>query len=74
MDFTEKWVLIIMIVFVAITLSTHIDVRRSMEAIPIFFLAYMLSKDSIGRTKWLKVNRVLIASGFLIMITYAALK
>lgn len=74
MDFTEKLILIIMLVFVAITLSTHIDVRRSMEAIPIFFLVYMLSRDSIGRTRWLNVNRILIASGILIMITYAALK
>lgn len=74
MGFTEKWLLIIMLVFVAITLSTHIDVRRSMEAIPIFFLVYLLSKESVGRTRWLKVNRILMASGFLIMITYAALK
>lgn len=70
MDPNEKWILIIMLVFISITLSTHIDVRRSMEAIPFVYLFYMICSEKYSEHKWHKVNKILIAIGAMIMFAY----
>lgn len=74
LDLNEKLLVIIMLVFVAITLSTHIDVRRSMEAVPIFYLFYLMLAERYYREKMRKVNGTLVAVGCLIMIAYAIVK
>lgn len=66
----NKLLLIIILLFIAITLSTHIDIRRSMEAIPFIFLLYMLCPICYKEAGWHKLNRTLIAIGLLLMITY----
>ena len=71
MSSDNKWVLIIMLLFIAITLSTHIDVRRSMEAIPFIYLFYILYYERINAKVWFSVNKFLIAFGFVIMFAYA---
>ncbi len=74
MNFNEKWILIIMLIFVAITLSTHTDLRRSMEAVPFFFLFYLLLAQKYNPHNWIKLNRILLVTGFMIMITYSIIK
>lgn len=73
MTFDDKWLLIIMLFFVAITMSTHVDVRRSMEAVPFFYLFYMLIAERYKRESWKKVNGTLISIGVIMMIAYAFL-
>lgn len=73
MQFNERWILIIMLIFVALTLSTHIDVRRSMEAIPFFYLFYMLFREQYNHVQWRKVNNTLIVAGIFIMLVYAVM-
>ncbi len=70
----DRWMLVIMLVFIAITLSTHIDVRRSMEAIPFIYLYYMIYRDTCNSTLWAKVNKFCIAIGFMMMIAYSIIK
>ncbi len=70
MNFNEKWILIIMLVFVAITLSTHIDLRRCMEAYPVFFLLYIFLGQKYYPHKWHNNNRTFILIGCLIMLAY----
>lgn len=74
MGTNEKLILIIILVFIAITLSTHIDVRRSMEAIPFIYLFYMICSERYGEHKWHIVNNTLIAIGALIMLAYTFIK
>ena len=74
LDFMDRWILIIMLVFIAITLSTHIDVRRSMEAIPFIYLYYMLYRDKCNPKTWNKVNSLIISIGFIMMFAYAMIR
>ena len=71
MAFNERWILIIMLIFIALTLSSHIDLRRSMEAVPFIFLLYMLVPETYNRAIWHKTNKNLIAIGVLMMIAYS---
>lgn len=73
MSFNEKWLLIIMLFFMALNLSTHIDVRRSMEAVPIFYLLYMFLSDKISKSKRKAININLVILGIIIMISFAAI-
>ncbi len=74
MEFNEKWILIIMLVFIAINLSTHMDVRRSMEAIPFIYLFYMLVPEKYNRYYWAKMNKILVVISIMMMLTYTIIK
>lgn len=71
MSFNDKWVMIIMLIFIAITLSTHIDVRRCMEAYPIFALLFIQLLDKYCLEKKKIVIATLVVISLLIMFTYA---
>lgn len=72
MEFNEKWMLIIMLVFIAIVLSTHIDLRRCMEAYPFLFLFYLLLGQKYYSNKWSQINKIFIAIGVVLMLIYAS--
>ena len=67
----DRWLLIIMLIFIALNLSTHMDVRRSMEAIPFIYLFYMQAMEQQNRRLSLKINKVLVAMGLFLMIAYS---
>lgn len=73
MEFYDRWILIFMLIFVAITMSTHVDVRRSMEAVPFFYLFYILVAKKYKRENWKNVNSILITISLVIMVAYAFL-
>lgn len=74
MTTNDRWILVIMLIFIAITLSTHIDVRRSMEAIPFIFLYYIIYKDKCNSKTWAKVNKYCIVIGIMMMIAYTIIR
>ena len=73
MAFNERWVLIIMLVFLALTLSSHIDLRRAMEAVPFIYLFYLLVPETYNHSNWYKTNKRLVAIGALMMMAYSIL-
>jgi len=74
MGFNEKWILIIMVVFIALNLSIHMDVRRSMEAIPFIYLFYLLALEHYPRAMIRKINSALVVSGIMMMLAYTIIK
>ena len=69
-DFNDRLLILIMFAFVAVTLSTHFDFRRSMEAIPIFFLFYKYIAEKYFYNIMKSINRKLILVGFLMIFAY----
>ena len=73
MEYNDKWMLIIMLVFVAINLSTHMDYRRCMEAYPFLFLFYIVYGQKYFPYKWSKVNQSLIFASLFIVLSFSFL-
>lgn len=74
MSYNEKWILIIMLIFVALTLGTHMDVRRSMEAIPFFYLFYVFLAEKYNRGGSSNLNKTLITIGIIMTLAYTIIK
>ena len=70
MEIRDKWIWIIMLVFIALNLSTHMDARRSMEAIPFIFLYYTFFSEKVPHVERKKINNSLLFIGALIMLVY----
>lgn len=74
MELYDKLILITMLLFVAITLSTHMDLRRSMAATPFFYLYYKLISEKYHQERIHRVKMRLVLIGSFMMIAYMIVK